>query len=156
MTGVDRANDRPRTGRKRGWALVASLALNLFLAGWIVGAWTRPPPPPPFALAERLKQSLSPAGRARVAAELDQLDTAMVDTFARFETARHGIAAVIGRADFDAEALRATLSALSDVRGADERRITDRLVALLAQLDGADRARVAAALLGPPGPPPRP
>lgn len=149
-----RTGGRSWTGRARGWALVASVALNLFLIGWIAGGWTRQPPgpPPPFALAERLKSKLSAEGAQRIGADLATLDAEAAALWARFNVAGRAVVAAASAAPFDPAALRAALGGLSEVRAGGEAAMTERLVAVIGRLDAADRRVLAEALFVPPPP----
>lgn len=156
MIDDPRADGRSWTGRARGWALVASVALNLFLVGWIAGGWTRQPPgpPPPFALAERLKARLSGEGVQRIGADLAALDAEAAGLGARFDAARRTVIAAAVAVPFDATALRAALGGLSAARASGEAAMTERLVTVIGRLDADDR-RVFAETLFAPLPPPR-
>jgi uncharacterized membrane protein len=143
-------------GRARGVALVASVALNLFLIGWIAGGWTRSPPPPSGRgpMLERLQARLTPAGLSHVAADLAALDRDAADVGRAFDTAGAAVVAAAGTTPFDEAAVRAALTAMADTRRDADRRMTDRLLAVLGKLDTADRVGLVDALFGQ-RPPPR-
>jgi uncharacterized membrane protein len=158
MTAPHAEAARSRGGRARGVALVASVALNLFLIGWIAGGWTRSPPPPPGpgAMLERLQARLTPDGYTRVATDLAAFDRDAAAVGRAFDTAGAAVVAAAGVSPFDEAAVRRALAAMSDTRGDADRRMTDRLLALLGKLDTADRVGLADALFGQrPPPPPR-
>lgn len=156
MTAPHADDARSHGGRARGVALVASVALNLFLIGWIAGGWTRSPPPPPGpgAMLERLQARLTPDGLKRVATDLASLDRDAADVGRAFDAAGAAVVAAAGAAPFDEAAVRAALTAMSDTRRDADRRMTDRLLAVLGRLDTADRIGLADALFGR-RPPPR-
>ncbi|MBP0573584.1 periplasmic heavy metal sensor, partial [Mycobacterium tuberculosis] len=110
---------------RRGALLLASLALNLFLAGWIVGGVLRPTPRP-FDLAGAISERLSPEGRARIAGELRVLDSEIRGLGGRFDAARSRVVAAASGEPFDAEALRMALQSMSNERSGEDARMTLR------------------------------
>lgn len=147
---------RSWVGRARGWAFVASVALNLFLIGWIVGGWARMPPRPPFAMAERLKDRLSASGFSRIGPDLAALDAQAAGLGARFEAVRSAVVAAAAATPFDATALRGALSGLAATRTGEEQRMTERVVDLIGRLEAPDRRVFAETLFSFPPPPPPP
>jgi uncharacterized membrane protein len=164
---------RARPGRL--WtALVASLGLNLFLAGWWVGAVLRPwppaPPPGPLhMLSQRLAGRLSPAAFREVSALIDAIGERLVRQIEDGAPLRGRLRAILVADVFDAAAFVATLDELTAARTRNDGDISRRIAAVVAGLSAADRAVLAdvalaspAGLFGgapgplpPPPPPPR-
>lgn len=133
-----------RSGPSRlRWALVASIALNLFLVGWLAGGFLNRPP---FGLQlrhsmiERLDGRLSREGFRRVEPQLRAFQDVADGGMADFGRLRRQLQQSAGSANFDAEAMRRDLAGLSQARNAQDSRFSERIVAILQDLDPADRA----------------
>ena len=144
-------------------ALIASLGINLFFAGWWVGdALNRRPPPPPFGqfqtLLARVEGKLSAEGATRVRALVAELES------------RHGpggpggpppispnrLYAVVVAPDFDKAAFLQVIESFHTARLARDRDLDRRIAEVLATLAIADRRVLADAVMQlPPPPPPR-
>jgi uncharacterized membrane protein len=154
MTEAPPARARP----SRLWmALVASLGLNLFLAGWWVGAVLRPwppaPPPGPLhMLSQRLAGRLSPAAFREVSALIDAIGEHFVRQIADGAPLRGRLRAILMADVFDAAAFVTTLDELTAARTRNDGDISRRIAAVVAGLPAADRAVLAdVALASPPG-----
>ena len=170
MSEAPRGRERPG----RLWtALVISLGLNLFLAGWWAGAVLRPwPPPPPgplHMLSQRLACRLSPAAFREVGALIDAIGERFVSQMQDSAPLRSRLRAILMADAFDVAAFVTTLEALTAARTRNDGDISRRIAAVVAGLSAADRAVLAdvalaspAGLFGgapgplpPPPPPPR-
>lgn len=145
--------------------LFASLAANLFFAGWFFGGlWFAPPFGPPGSglqpLVERVERSVSTEGFAKVGPALREID----DLFrAGGEDMRRRMdeASKLAEAEpFDAQKLEAVLAEMPNGRQEGERQIARLMASVLSQLSLQDRIAVTDALFRrpppPPGPPPGP
>jgi uncharacterized membrane protein len=159
-------------GRSRHvWtALVASLGLNLFFAGWWVGAVLRPwppaPPPGPLHMLSRdLAGRLSPAAYREVSALIDTVRERFARQMHDSEPLRERLRVILVTDPFDSAAFVQTLDELTADRARNDGEISRRIAAVVAGLSAADRAILAdAALASPaglfrgrgPAPPPAP
>lgn len=141
--------------------LVVSLALNLFLAGILVGDYLRPRPGPggaprPVAFTEWVMQNLSPESRPQVEPLLVGLDGVMMkglqDRDAQFQRLRDLIAAE----PFDQGAVDNVLAELPEQRLESEREQWRWTSDLLKAVSPADRAVLVNIFFRRPGPPPAP
>jgi uncharacterized membrane protein len=152
----------PRSGQIRT-ALIASLGLNLFFVGWLVGGMFGPgrggygPPPlplPPLHLmAERLRGSLSDEGMAKIEALIQELDSRFARRISATEQARSRIKSQLAAEPFNADAFADALAAMH-VDGEKDRAMIDRRIAeVFAALSPQDRRKVSDVTLTfpPPG-----
>lgn len=145
----------PRLSWRFRWALVASIALNVFFLGLSVGALVnRPPPGPPRSLAERMDGRLSPDGATRIAQRLRSFDSGVSSGFDAFDAARPELRRLADTDPFDGEALAAELDRLSTARSTQEHQFTRLIVDMLRDLDRADRSAFIETLLPPRRPSP--
>lgn len=141
-----------------GYFLVASLAVNLLLGGYLLAGMLRHPfrPPNPFAglpnphrIREVLPDSRKDVLRAVLKEHRSAVHTAITAMFA----VQKDVAAAIRVEPFNAEALDRVLEIYrlrqQEVILAHQHTIAD----LVGRLDAADRARVADLLKVPPRPP---
>jgi hypothetical protein len=133
--------------------LAVSVAVNLLVIGWAVGSrLVAPPPPNRHPLATRFEERLSPEGMARIAPRLQALLSEVSNGMRAFEDGRDRLRLVVGRENFDDEAIRVELAALTAARNSQEDRVRETLVGVLRDLGAADRRAFVEALFPPPPP----
>jgi uncharacterized membrane protein len=169
--------ERPLRPAGSNWiwfALVVSIGLNLFAAGWWFGSVVRPsmdglrfaPPPPwpgpppeggprrhPFgALLRRLDGKLSPEGMREVADAVEAIDAHFVRGFAASAEARERARQMLAADPFDAEAFTKAIGDLQAQRFAGEAELTREIVQRISKLSLADRKALADATVFIPPP----
>jgi len=138
-------------------ALLVSLGLNLFFAGWLFGSGFRPHPPPmggPFHVLEhQLEGRLSPDGMAKVGGLLRELEAGMHGQFDSGDALRRRLHATLVAEPFNRDDFMRAADALSAGRAKFDNNAAQRVADVLAALSATDRASFADALLSlPPGP----
>lgn len=167
---------KPLRSRLSGWgrsALFASLGLNLFFAGWLIGARTIPwgfgPPPSPMQrVSERLRYSLSEDGFRIVNDVLRQLETDIARHFRTTAPLRDAVKDALAADKFDQAAFAAALADLNAEVARHSAQLNIRIADVVARLSAEDRRRLAELTIPPPplgpgflfpdrpGPPPPP
>ncbi len=138
--------------------LLASLSLNLFLAGWLAGSGFRPPLLPPMggpfrSLERRLEGRLSPDGMAKIGALLGAMDAGMRRQFDARDAMRRKLHAILITEPFDREGFVAALTELNAGRAQFDGEVSRRVAEVVATLSVHDRAIFADEVLAlPPGP----
>jgi hypothetical protein len=145
------------TSRLWPW-LALSVAANLFLAGWLIGmALTRPVGGPPDNFTARLQHRISPQGYSRIAGRLAELEQGVNAARGAFEHQRLKLIDIAAAPVYDARAMADALAGMAIRHSTEDDRNGARLVAILADLEAADRRTIAETLFSPPpGPPPQP
>jgi uncharacterized membrane protein len=139
-------------------ALLASLGLNLFFAGWWVGAGLRPPPPhepggPLHELEHRLQGRLSPAGMSAVERLIEEIDAGFRHQFDAGDAIRRQLHQILISEPFKPEDFVRTLGELTAGRSSFDSTVAQRVAAFAAGLSPEDRRIFADAILAmPPGP----
>jgi uncharacterized membrane protein len=167
---------QPLRTRLSGWgksALFASLGLNLFFAGWLLGARTIPwgfgPPPGPMQrVTERLRHSLSEDGFRLVNAVLGQLEADKAQHFRDTAPLRDAVKSALAANEFDRAAFTAALADLNADVARHSAQLNTRIAEAVARLSAEDRRRLSELTIPPPplgpgflfpdrpGPPPPP
>lgn len=167
---------KPLRARLSGWgrsALLASLGLNLFFAGWLLGArvvpWGFGPPPGPMQrVSERLRYSLSEDGFRIVNDVLRRLDADMARHFRDTAPLRDAVKNALAAAPFDRAVFTAALADLNAEVARHSAELNARVADVVALLSAEDRRRLAELTIPPPplgpgflfpdrpGPPPPP
>jgi len=99
--------------RGNRWLLI-SLALNLFLLGYVASQLLQPrnmpppPPPSPIAMLERMSENLSPEGQAVLRDLITERGPKLEELRDAMEVARMRARQVFTREPFDAAAFQAT------------------------------------------------
>lgn len=145
------SSDQPQGRAPTGKWLVASLALNLFLAGLVVGSlmvWNwrppGPPPRPPFQMMlHEASGKLSPEGLKKLSELADELETDFRKTMDGAEKQRATIRDALLREPFDPAAFAVALddmfASFSQKRANTNRRFAE----VIATLSPADRRQLA-------------
>jgi uncharacterized membrane protein len=167
---------QPLRTRLSGWGrsiLFASLGLNLFFAGWMVGArgvpWGFGPPPGPMQrVSERLRHSISDDGFRIVSDVLRQVDADNARHFRETAALRDAVKDRLAVDDFDKAAFAAALADLNAEVARHSAQLNVRIADVVARLSAEDRRRLAELTIPPPpqgpgflfpdrlGPPPPP
>lgn len=143
--------------------LIASLAFNIFLAGWWVGDVLRPRPgfmppmPRPMTFADRVRDSLSEEGRQIAGPLLAEIDQVLREGFESRQAQFDRLRELASQDPIDSAAFDATLAAIPDARLENEREQWRLTRELLDQLSPADRMALARFVFPQPrpnGPPP--
>jgi uncharacterized membrane protein len=139
------------------WLLI-SLALNLFLMGYVVAVLMRPqglpappPPPPPAMMLERMSQDLSPEGQAVLLELAAAHRSKLEELHAAMNSARMRAREVFAQEPFDEAAFKTASAAGFDAAQAFFRAMQDVLEQAGTRLSADDRQRLGT--FGPPGPP---
>jgi uncharacterized membrane protein len=144
--------------RLSGWgksALFASLGLNLFFAGWLLGArvvpWGFGPPPGPMQrVTERLRQSLSEDGFRLVSDVLKQLDADNARHFRDTALLRDAVKDALAANEFDRAAFTAALAELNADVARHSAQLNAQIAEAVARLSAQDRRRLAELTIPPP------
>jgi uncharacterized membrane protein len=133
--------------------LVASLGLNLFFLGWLVGGVFGPahrglrPPPPPLPplhlMADRLRGTMSADGMAKIDALIRDLDTRFVQRISATERSRTRIKELLAAPDFDAAAFASALAEFHAETETDRADVDRRITDVIARLSPDDRRKLA-------------
>ena len=140
--------------------LFLSLAVNVFVAGWLIGRHSRfrPPPPPPFDrfFNERIRNSLSPEGADRMERAFDTIRNRFAGHREDARSAREHLNAILEADRFDATKYLAASKAIHEEFDKDREAADEELVRAIAQLSPEDRRKLAEMRHHPPphpGPP---
>lgn len=141
--------------------LVVSLALNLFLAGLILGDYLRPRPGPggpprPFTFSEWVMRDLSPESRPQVEPLLKGLDGVMTKGFQERDAQFQRLRALMSADPIDQVAIDSVLAKLPEQRLENEREQWRLTGDLLKAVSPADREVLFNIFFRRPGPPPAP
>jgi uncharacterized membrane protein len=142
--------------------LVASLALNLFLAGLVVGNLIRPgfgpmpSGPRPFSFVERVVNSVAPERREEVAKLMDEVDAVMRKGFDDRSSQFDQLREIVSQETLDEAALDKALAALPAQRLSNEKAQWRAIGALIKTVSSEDRRVLADAFFMRPGPGPGP
>lgn len=145
-------------------ALVASLGLNLFFAGYWIGStlnptfqppWPKPGRGPLHMIAERLRAKLSADGMSKIDKLVDDIEAHMRASMAATEPARQKLKASVAASPFEPEAFIAALGELSAGRTKRDEEAGRRIARTIAELTPEDRKVLADFILLLPNPPPR-
>jgi uncharacterized membrane protein len=141
------------------FGLFLSLAVNFFLAGWLIGrhpGFGPPPPPPPFDrfFDEHIRSSLSPDGAKKLEVAFETIRRRFAEHAEEARASRERLFAILNAdrfdpADYIAAAKAARLEHDNDREAADE-----ELVRAIAQLSPDDRRKLAEIRRHPPRPGP--
>lgn len=147
--------------------LVLSLGLNLFLGGYVVGAYlNRAMHPPAFGpggpgglqgVVERLRGQISAEGMQKIDALRADIDAQFRQRLPKGEDIRVQLQQIVSDNQFDQKEFLAVIDRLNDMRTISDREIAARIAAVLSQLSTQDRrviARVMLTQIVPPPPPP--
>jgi|GEM_PF-5916189 len=137
--------------------LLVSLGINLFIAGWWVGArFDRPVLPPfarPFSLAEALTRELSPDGQDSVKPMIDRLDSIMRSGFSDRQSIFEALRSLATATSYDSARLHQLLASLPQQRTGSEVTQWQLVGDIFDKLSPADRVRFADVIFLRPGPP---
>jgi uncharacterized membrane protein len=139
------------------FALLGSLGLNLFFAGWGLGVGLRPPPPGrggPFGgLEHELRGRLSPDGMSKVESLIGDIDAGFRREFGASDSIRQELHAVLIAEPFSSNDFMRTLGQLNARRTDFDSTMARRIAEFVAGLSPEDRRIFADAVLRmPPGP----
>jgi uncharacterized membrane protein len=154
-----------RTSRILGGLLAASVAVNLVIAGMVVGAHLRRPPPPvgpELGMTLRAPHGLRPSLEQHFAAARPQLDA----DGAALRQARRAFADSLRREPFDRDATAAAMAELRQAADRQRHHLHDVLLEVYAGATPEERREAARSYFRrmeggrmpgpPPGPPPGP
>jgi uncharacterized membrane protein len=137
-------------------ALLGSLGLNLFFAGWWFGGAMRPPPPGPHGMHDldrMLRGRLSADGMSKVDGLLRQVDSGFRQQFGEMEAVRRQLHAILVTETFDSDAFIKALEALNANRAKFDSNMTRHIADIVGSLSAEDRRILADTVLSlPPGP----
>lgn len=139
-------------------ALFLSLAVNFFMAGWLVGhrpGFGPPFPPPPFDryFNEHIRQSLSPDGAKKMEAAFEGLRDHFADHEKQIRSSRQRLIDILNSDPFDAAKYLAASKASRVEHDSDREAADKELVQAIAQLTPDDRHKLAEIRRHPgPGP----
>jgi uncharacterized membrane protein len=141
--------------------LVASLGLNLFFAGWLVGArvvpWGFGPPPSPMhRISDHLRQTLSDEGFRAVDRLIGMLEQRRGRDFVSMGELRERLKDLLTAATFDRVAFSQALKDLNAEMSRGRSEFDEMIVDTVARLSPQDRRRLAEMPLPPPPPAPSP
>jgi uncharacterized membrane protein len=141
--------------------LVASLGLNLFFAGWLVGArvvpWGFGPPPDPMRqISEHLRRTLSDEGFRAVDQLIGMLDRRRERDFDRMGELRGRLKQLLTQATFDRDAFSQVFKDMNAEMAGGRAEIDELIVDTVARLSPEDRRRLSELPLPPPPPGPGP
>lgn len=140
--------------------LAVSLGLNIFIAGWWVGAQLQRGPQPQQPMVRVLSPSdfiahrLSPQGYAAVQPLLQQLDDVMRRGFGDRAATFDELRQLASANPYDSGKVRALLATLPDKRTDSEATQWQLVADILDKLSPQDRAQFADSIFLKPGPPP--
>lgn len=130
--------------------IVLSVALNLFLAGIVVGSWLYPrpprfgPPPNPMRMmVHEASGKLSPDAVEKLSVLASELDRGFSQHMRENEKFRDEVRAQLLREQFDAAAFEKALDQLGAAFGQHRTEINKRLAGLIATLSFEDRRQLA-------------
>jgi uncharacterized membrane protein len=137
--------------------LVASLGLNLFFAGWLVGArvvpWGFGPPPGPMQrMSEDLRRSLSDDGFKIISGLVRELESSRTRQFDRTGPQRDKFKTALTAEPFDRDAFAKVLNDLNTDISRRRAELDNEIVNAVARLTLEDRRRLAELPLPPPPP----
>ena len=142
--------------------LFVSVALNLFLAGWISSrSFYRPPPPPePLAGIDRvMKERLSADGYAQIHALIENARPHFQEMASGARQAREKMIEALEAPEFDKQAFDAAVGDMTNARADLDTWTLRNASEALQKLSQEDRRAVGRIIengpFGPPGPPPR-
>lgn len=161
------SDDQARQAPRSNWvkiALLASLGLNLFFAGWWAGDLSRavighghgPRPNPMQDLTERLHGKLSAAGMAKVEALAHEIDQSFDRRREDPRQFRDRLKPIIAAEQFDPAGFDQVIDKEITRRAAFETGIARRIGEVLNELSPADRKVLVDMVLDRPPPPPGP
>lgn len=139
-----------RTGRGWRWLLVASLALNLLVAGAVAGLWIKGPPhgpprwgptPTTFGLM-RFSRELPPERREKVRVHLREAFKAMRPLRDDMRTARRRAAEALGSTDFTIAQLKAAMDEIGSVETRMRQTGVEALINGIGELEAAERQKL--------------
>ena len=143
--------------------LFVSVAVNLFLAGWISSrSFYRPPPPPePLAGIDRLmKDRISGSGYEQVHALIERTRPHFEKMESEARIAREKMIEALEAAAFDKTAFDAAVGQITQARTDLDSWTLQNASDVLLKLDREDRRAIGRIIehgpFGPPGPPPPP
>jgi uncharacterized membrane protein len=139
--------------------LFASIALNLFFAGWLVGArmvpWGfGPPPGPRQQFSDHLRSTLSPEGFAAMNRLFHDLEGSRHQEFESTAPLRDRIKQTLTAEPFDRAAFARGLADLNSEIGRQRSELDSTVIDAVASLTAEDRRRLAEVPLPPPPRPP--
>ncbi|SME96876.1 Uncharacterized membrane protein [Tistlia consotensis] len=151
-------------------ALTLSLALNLFIAGWLMGDWLRPGPPMPLppeaggprpdmesALIHWIAPKLSSEGRDRLLANWQKVEeSSTISNEAEIDSRRRALRDMLRQEAFDAGAFDRQMEALHKAMSSRIERLVSAITMTVPELSAADRKVLAdlppLSRIPPPGP----
>jgi uncharacterized membrane protein len=163
MTAPPSGPTNGRSGRRPGWlgfVLVASLALNLFLGGIVVGGWVAGGGPLParwepgaggLRAFPRLVQALPPEQRAEAAAVLAEHRGEIRRRFIALHRARRDVFEAMTRETVDRAALEQAFAGLRERMTAAQAAVQEALIEVSISLPPEQRRALAEAARGLPG-----
>ena len=129
------------------FGLFVSLAINLFLMGWLIGRHSSfaPPPPPPFDrfFNEHIRASLSPDGAKKLEGAFDKIRQRFAQHGEEARTSREHLFAILNAEHFDPSAYLAASKSIRAEHDADREAADEELVRSIAQLSPDDRRKLA-------------
>jgi uncharacterized membrane protein len=137
--------------------LVASLGLNLFFAGWLVGARVvplgfGPPPGPMHQISEHLRQTLSAEGFRAVDRLIGVLDRRRERDFGRVGELRGRLKELLTQPTFDRDAFLQVFKDMNAEMSRGRAEADELIVDTVARLSPEDRRRLSELPLPPPPP----
>lgn len=142
------------------YGLIASIALNLFLAGLWIGTvglhLFHGQGPEGEAFSARITRLVDAADKEKIAPYLADLDTTVHHGWEGVGQARAKVMAVIGAETFDTTAFMAALAVLRDSDNTMRQALDEHLSLILARLPQASRAAIAREIFSRHTPPPPP
>lgn len=141
-------------------ALLASLGINLFFAGWVLGVGLRPPPHGPGGpggpfgpLEHELRGRLSPDGMTKVDRLIAEIHAGFRREFGASEGIRDRLHTILITEPFNSAEFVRTLEELNAGRASFDSQTTRHIADFVASLSPQDRGIFADAVLRmPPGP----
>jgi uncharacterized membrane protein len=134
------------------WALVASLAFNVLLAGMVIGQCTRPGwHDGPMQIKMR---DISPEARKKVRAEMDNMFEQKKDLMPQIKQARRELVTLLSADQFDKAAYHAKLVELQKMQREFYQGMGQSIAKLAETMSKDERVALAAEMeRGPPRPP---
>jgi Heavy-metal resistance len=129
-------------------ALVVSVGVNLFVAGWLVGDRAGrfgPPPPPPGSMRgflDSLQSKLSPEGARIMDAMVRNFEDRSFQHFRRFEDLGERMQSALAGEPFDRAGFLAAAHELSAEQAADRSEGAEQIADAIEKLSPEDRKRL--------------